>query len=142
MKIARSAEFRTDLAPEALYRAIVQVRRWPEWDHALAAIDCGVAEATLGTRFRLTPRGGPSVAMLVEAAQPPHLFSDAALLPLARMRTRHLFSRQPDGSTLIRVELETSGLLALLWDRLIARRQIEGAAAQAQALADFARAQA
>jgi len=57
-----------DTPPDKLWRAIVDLRRWPEWDAGLE------------------PRGGPAVRMSVEGMEPPSRFVDLAHLPLANMR--------------------------------------------------------
>ena len=65
--------------PETLWRAIVDIRRWPA-------------------------RGGPAVAMSVEAIEPPNRFVDLAHLPLAKMRGSHEFLPER-GGTRIRVTI-------------------------------------
>lgn len=127
-----------DVAPKLLFAAITDIRRWPEWDAELASTEQEASLLQPGSRFTLTPKGGPRVAMTVDAIEAPTLFADVARLPLARMRTAHAFERLPHG-TRIRVTIETTGLLAFLWDRLVARKQAAGAAEQTQRFAGFAK---
>jgi hypothetical protein len=138
MSIIREATCRSDLAPEALYHAVSQVCRWPEWDPELDSVTCDQAVATTGTRFVLKPKGGPRVRLVVEEAAPPRRFTDIAFLPLARMRTVHAFEALPEGGTRVTQRFETSGLLAWLWDRVLVRGQVAGAAAQVARMATFA----
>ena len=127
-----------DVSPHRLFQAISDIRRWPEWDAGLKSTEHDGAPLRPGSRFALTPRGGPRVAMMVEATDAPRRFVDVAFLPLARMRTSHDFEPASDG-TRVHLTIETSGPLAFLWDRLVARKQAAGAAEQTRRLANFAK---
>ena len=129
---------RCSVDPDRLYRALADIRRWPEWDGGLEWTRIE-APARTGAAFVLKPRGGPKVAMQVEAAQAPHRFVDLARLPLARMRTVHEFARTESG-TLVTIVIEVFGPLSFVWDRLVARKQAAGSAAQTQRLIAFAEA--
>jgi ligand-binding SRPBCC domain-containing protein len=129
-------EVAVNTSPERLWLAIADVRRWPEWDAELEAIEVK-GEIAPGSRFGLKPRGGPTVAMSVEAMEAPRRFVDVAHLPLAKMRTSHEFHAER-GGTRIRLTIEVSGPLGPLWDLLVARKQAEGAGAQTEALVQFA----
>jgi uncharacterized protein YndB with AHSA1/START domain len=118
--------------PEALFRAITDITHWPSWDPELESTEHDGALAP-GTRFFLTPRGGPRVRMSIEEAEGPSRFSDLSHLPLATLRTVHEFLPAPEGGTRVRLTLEVSGLLGFLWDRLVVRKQAAGAEAQTRA---------
>jgi hypothetical protein len=128
-----------ETTPDRLYAAIADIRRWPEWDDDLASTHHDGSPLRPGSRFALTPKGGRRVAMRIEALEPPHLFVDAADLPLGCIRHAHEFIAAPGGRTLIRHTIEVSGPLALLWDRLIARKLAAGLDEQAPRLVAFAR---
>ena len=121
-----------------LYRALADIRRWPEWGDDLdwIRVDCAIET---GAVFRLKPKGGPAISMQVEAAQAPHRFVDVARLPLARMRTALEFATVGH-ETLITIVIEVLGPLGFLWDRLVARKQAAGTADQTQRLIAFAEA--
>jgi ligand-binding SRPBCC domain-containing protein len=123
-------------APEKLWLAIADVRRWPDWDAGLEAIEVE-GEVARGSLFRLKPRGGPAVTMSVETMESPRCFVDVAHLPLAKMRTSHEFGAEP-GGTRIRLTIQVSGPLGLLWDLLIARKQSKEARGQTEAFVRFA----
>ena len=53
-----------DTPPDKLWRAIVDVRRWPEWDAGLEAIELQ-GELAPGRRYTVKPWGGPAVRMSV-----------------------------------------------------------------------------
>lgn len=118
--------------PEALFRAITDLARWPSWDPELESIEHDGA-LTPGAPFFLTPRGGPRVRMSVEEAQAPSRFSDLSHLPLATLRTVHEFLPTPEGRTRVRLTLELFGPLGFLWDRIFVRKQAAGAEAQTRA---------
>ena len=130
-------ETRVSTPPETLFHAITDISHWPTWDPDLESTE---HDGTLapGTRFTLTPRGGPKVSLSIEAAEGPSRFSDLAHLPLATMRTVHEFLPAPEGGTRIRVTLEVFGPLGFLWDRLVARKQAAGAEAQTRAFVRYA----
>jgi uncharacterized protein YndB with AHSA1/START domain len=122
--------------PETLWRAITDIRRWPEWDPGLQAIELR-GELIPGCRYTLKPRGGPAVAMAIEAMEPPARFVDLAHLPLAKMRGSHEFLAER-GGTRVRTTIEIWGPLAFLWDRIVARKIARDASAQAEAFVRFA----
>ncbi len=126
------------VSPEVLYAALTDLRRWPEWDAEISSIDHNGTEPKPGDRFILKPKGGPKTTLFVEVADEPTRFTDVALLPLGKMRTTHEFLRRQHKTTLVQVTIETYGPLGLLWDRLIAGKQADGAVRQIQALAAFA----
>jgi hypothetical protein len=125
-----------DTPPDKLWRAIVDVRRWPEWDTGLDAIELA-GELPPGRRHTLRPRGGPAVRMSVEAMERPRRFVDVAHLPLATMRGSHEFVTEPMG-TRVRVTIEVWGPLGFFWDRVVARKVAGEAGAQTDALVRFA----
>jgi uncharacterized membrane protein len=125
-----------DTPPDTLWRAIVDVRRWPEWDAGLEAIELQ-GELAPGRRYTLKPRGGPAVTMSVEAMERPSRFVDVTHLPLAKMRGSHEFRAEP-GGTRIRVTMEVWGPLGFLWDRVVARKIAQEASAQTAAFVRFA----
>lgn len=129
-------ETKSDLPPEQLYRALADIRRWPEWDEGIEATSIdGPAET--GTEFAVKPRGRAAVRLRVESMVEPYRFADVAYLPLARMRTEHSFIPTPE-ATLVRSTIEISGLLAAFWDRPLAKTYAEGAAAQTRRFLAFA----
>jgi hypothetical protein len=115
-------------AAEPIYRALLDVARWPEWDDELDRVTIA-SPAVAGALFTLRPKGGPNVRMKIVAAEPARRFVDCALLPLARIETAHELLPQP-GGTLVRSVIMVSGPLGFLWDRLVARKLAEGAHAQ------------
>ena len=127
-----------DASPEQLFAAITNLRRWPEWDAELVFNEPDGTPLAPGSRFTLKPKGGPKVAMQVADLEDPRRFADVALLPLGRIRTTHEFTPTADG-TQVRVSIETTGWLAFLWERLVARKLAGGTPHQTRVFAKFAR---
>jgi hypothetical protein len=126
--IAYSYSTTTPVPPNALYEAIADIASWPTWDPDIEMTEAAGAIAA-GQAFVLKPRGGPKVRMTIAAADRPTCFVDLAHLPLAQMRTTHLFE-PADGATRVTVRIEVRGLLGFLWDRIVARKQSAGSAEQ------------
>jgi len=134
----RDFESTVETSPERLFAALADIGSWPEWDLALERIDHDGQPVRAGTAFRLKPKSGPSVPMRVEACDGPRHFLVSARLPLARMRTAYRLLPADGCGTRVCARVETRGLLALVWDRLIAAPLEAGAAVHAQDLASFA----
>lgn len=121
-----------------LYRAITAISRWSEWDPEIEATSHdGVVKPS--ARFTLKPKGGPLVKLAILEAKEPSRFVDVAFLPLARMRTSHVFTPTVEG-TRIAVTIEIGGVLGFLWDRIVARGQAAGAEEQTRRFIAFAQA--
>ena len=129
-------ETTTRLPSKALFSAISAVERWPEWDSELQWTKTQGVIRT-GAAFTLKPAGGPKVAMEVIAAEEPRRFGDVAHLPLAKLFTEHVFEER-DGATRVAITIRVSGPLGFLWDRMVARKQADGAAEQTRAFLAFA----
>lgn len=134
----RDFESTVETSPERLFAALADIGSWPEWDLAVERIDHDGQAVRAGIAFRLKPKSGPAVTMRVEACDGPRHFAVSARLPLARMRTAYRLVPADGRGTRVCVRVETRGLLALMWDRLIAAPMEEAAAAHAQDLAAFA----
>lgn len=121
----------TTLRPEQLYRAVSDINRWPQWDSELEATS-HIGRVEAGSPFMLKPKGGPKVSMTIERAEEPTCFVDISHLPLAKMRTSHHFTAEP-GGTRVDINIEIWGPLAVLWDRIVARKVAAGTAEQTRA---------
>jgi Polyketide cyclase / dehydrase and lipid transport len=129
-------EMVTDVPAEALYRAIADVNSWSKWDAGLEYTRLD-GEAKPGAAFVLKPKGGPKVKMSIDEIQP-HRLVDTAHLLGAKMRTTHEFL-QTGGHTTIRIGIEVSGPLGLLWRKVVGENQIREAPAQLAAFIRYAR---
>jgi len=139
MPIRHHHETTSPLPPEALFDATLDFARWPDWDPGLEWVRLGEGPVVPGHRFALKPKDGPKVAMTLEAAERPYRLVDLAHLPLAVIRTFHEFEPDRRGSR-VRVTIETSGPLAFLWDRILARKLIQDTEPQLQRLTAHLRA--
>lgn len=127
----------TDLTPAQLWPVLADVARWPEVDTNIARLDIREAPAP-GVTFRLTPRGGPTLAFRIGHFEAPTRYSDICTMPLARMETIH--ELVPGARTTMRVRVEIRGLLAPLWGRLVGRTHVAGLPAQTARIIAQARA--
>ncbi|WP_035056097.1 SRPBCC family protein [Andreprevotia chitinilytica] len=123
------------VASAQLFAAKSRIADWPQWDAELEAIGIDVP-LQAGAAFWLKPRGGPKVAMRIEALVAPHTFVDIARLPLAQFRTRSEFL-PADSGTLVRETFEVFGPLAWLWNRLLVRKMAAGAVEEIHQFAAF-----
>ena len=121
----------TRVPADCLFATIADIRHWPAWDAELESTEHDGSLAG-GSRFWLKPRGGPRVRMEIVDATAPGRFVDLCHLPLAKMRTSHVFEPVPEG-TRLRITIEVWGPLGFLWDRIVARKLADGLAAQAAA---------
>jgi hypothetical protein len=94
-------EFTLDIDRDRLFRALADLKRWPEWDDDIRAVEHEGAPSA-GTRFTLHLKDGSAVALTVEAIEPPSTFVDQAKLPLARMVSRHELLPAEGGGTRLR----------------------------------------
>jgi len=138
MPRAHIHEFLLDIDRDRLFRALADLKRWPEWDDDILSVDCeGPPRA--GSRFTLRLKDGSAAELTVEALERPSLFVDRAKLPLAWMVSRHELLPAEGGRTRLRHVIETSGPLGWLWDRLVARKIAAGLPRQAERMAGYAR---
>ena len=109
---------------------LADIPRWPEIDQQIESVVVE-GDPMLGTRFRLKPKGGPTLSLVVDRFEPPETYADLCTMPLAKMRTTH--SLIPRGDvTDIRVTIEIFGLLTPLWSRVVGRKHARGLAAQTE----------
>jgi hypothetical protein len=127
---------RTDVPPDALWQVIADIERWPQIDSQIDRIEIE-GPVAMGTRFRLKPKGGPSLAFRIGAFDPPTRYADVCLLPLAEMTTIHQIT--PGDSTVVAVRIEIKGPLAWLWGPLVGRKHARGVPALTQKMIEAAR---
>jgi hypothetical protein len=133
-----SHDFVLDIDRDRLFRALADLERWPEWDDDIRAVALEGAPAP-GRRFILHLKDGSAVTLTIEAFEPPAVFIDRAKLPLACMLSRHELLPEAGGRTRLRHVITLTGPLAWLWDRLVARKIVEGLPRQTARMAAYAR---
>ncbi len=106
-------------APDRFFARWADMSTWPEWDEAVAwaRLDGPFAAGTTGA---LKPKGGPKVSFVIETLDPGCEFTDVSAMPGARLRIRHLVTRDGD-VTRVDIEVSMEGPLAWLWRRAIGR---------------------
>lgn len=129
-------ETTTDVPAEKLFRAITDINNWSKWDEGLESTRLeGVAKQ--GAAFTLKPTGGPNVQLTIDELRP-YCLVDTAHLFLAKMCTSHEYVQNGD-PTAICFQVEVWGLMGFFWRKVVGENQIKGAAAQTQALINYAR---
>lgn len=137
---SRSYEQQTDLSPDALWSVLADIAGWAQIDENIKAIEV-LGTPGKGTRFFLTPKGGPRLAFVVSTFEPPCRYADSCSMPLARMTTLHTLVPTGHG-TLIKVEITIEGPLAGLWGQLVGKTHHQGLPAQTARFIDAARVRA
>lgn len=115
-----------------LWETLADVTSWSRWNEDIEWTRIGGA-AEQGKGFWLKPKGGPATRLTITVLQKPVEFTDVAHLLLAKMCTRHIFASTSGGVNITMI-ISVSGLLGFLWRRLVAEKEIAGAAAQIQRL--------
>lgn len=127
----------TDVPISQLWDVLADIPRWAEIDTQIESI---VVEGTpqLGTHFKLKPKGGPTLSLVVDRFEPPNTYADLCSMPLAKMRTTHMLIPNKE-MTEICVTIEIFGLLTPLWSRVVGRKHAQGLAAQTKRFVSRAR---
>ena len=126
----------TDVTAEKLFLAISDINNWNKWDDGLESTKL-TGTAKQGVAFTLKPKGGPNVKLTIDDIRP-YCLVDTAHLFLAKMRTSHEYVQNGDRTT-ISFQVEVWGLMGFFWRKVVGENQIKEAAAQTQALIDYAR---
>ena len=126
----------TDVTAEKLFLAISDINNWNKWDDGLESTKL-TGTAKQGVAFTLKSKGGPNVKLTIDDIRP-YCLVDTAHLFLAKMRTSHEYVQNGDRTT-ISFQVEVWGLMGFFWRKVVGENQIKEAAAQTQALIDYAR---
>jgi hypothetical protein len=120
-------ETRSDLSPEQIWPVIADVASWGQVDHNIERLIIE-QEPAVGVPFTLKPKGGPTLKFVIVDFTPPYRYSDICKMPFASMKTLHTL--EEGNGTIIRVDIEVSGLLSSVWGRLVGRKHADGLPAQ------------
>lgn len=129
-------ETTTDVPALAIWPVIADVARWAEVDRNIARIEIE-GEPRVGTRFKLKPKGGPTLSFDIAAFDPPHTYADRCRMPGAVMTTWHRL--EAGAPTRIVVEIEIEGPLSRLWGWMVGRKHAAGLPAQTERIIARAR---
>lgn len=137
----RSAEAVSAAPPQAVWRRLLDGRRWSEWNPGVQwmALEGPLASGTVVT---LKPKGAPQTAFRLESAVEPRLLALVVTFgPLATMRLRWELAPAGSGTALAQT-VEIGGPLAGLLLRRAAERIAGGMAASLERLGALAAAEA
>lgn len=96
------------VAPEAVWRAWADVRRWPEWNGDIERIELAGPFAT-GSTIAMTPRGQETVELRLAEVVEGERFVDEAQVAGTTVRTTHRVERLDGGSSRIVYRLQATG---------------------------------
>lgn len=128
-------EQKTDVAPEKIWSVLANLSEWANVDHNIDRIEISTAPKK-GVPFKLKPKGGPTLAFVIEDFEPPHTYSDICKMPFAQMKTLHTI--EPGLRTTVRVSIEITGPLAVFWGYIVGRKHAKGIPALTQRMLDSA----
>lgn len=132
----RSHQASAAASPAAIFEALSDIARWPEWHDDIEWVKAPARLAT-GESFALKPKGGPKVSLKITGLRSPEFYEDVTLLPLARMYFRHEISPGVGGSQ-IKSVIRVEGPLGFLWRRILAEKLWRELPQQTERMAAFA----
>jgi hypothetical protein len=127
----------TDVAADALWSPLVDIKNWGDLDEQIESIEIeGPAE--IGKLFFLKPKSGPRLKLKVTELTKPTVYADLCYMPLAKMKTIHRLVPTQSGTDIV-TEISIYGILSFIWSRLIGKKHARGIAAMNKKLIERAR---
>jgi uncharacterized membrane protein len=97
----------------ATWAALTDVNDWPRWTKSMTSVErLDSGDLRVGSRARVKQPGMPSMVWQVDDLRENEGFSWAATSLGVRVTGHHWLSRNPDGTTHIRLSVEQRGPLA------------------------------
>ncbi|MCR9295690.1 MAG: hypothetical protein NXI32_23475 [bacterium] len=127
----------TDLAADALWPTLVDIKNWADLDEQIESIEID-GPAEIGKLFYLKPKGGPRLKLRVTELQPAAVYADLCYMPLAKMKTIHRLVPTKSGTNII-TEINIYGIMSFFWSGLIGKKHARGIAAMNKKLIERAR---
>ncbi len=122
---------------EDVWRLWTDINNWPKWHGELDYCKLE-GEFIVGNKFRLKPKGAPSVKIKLIAIEDGKEFIDCTKFFGAKMFDAHQLEETKDGLRLTNTVIVT-GLLKFLWIKLVARNVADTAEQKMDALVALAR---
>jgi uncharacterized protein YndB with AHSA1/START domain len=137
MSWERTAEATSTASPARVWDALLDGRRWSEWNPGVEWMTLEGPPAP-GTLLTMKPKGAPQTAFRIEAVTPGRVLAVVVTFgPVAALRFRWELAPAADGTS-IRQTIATSGPLARVILRRSAQRIAGGMAANLERLAQHA----
>ena len=106
------SEYAKDIpaSPAAVWRLLGDVDGWVDWNDGIASISLD-GPLAVGTRFRMTPPGEPTLTSTIVDLQPGRLLTDLTELDGVAVRVEHRLDPGPDATTVTyRITVSGAGL--------------------------------
>jgi hypothetical protein len=118
-------EKKTNLPLEKLWKVIADVAGWVNIDHNIDQLEINETPKQ-GAKFKLKPKGGPTLKFVIDTFNPPTEYADLCEMPGAKMKTLHTFERISENETLIKIDIEIKGTLSWIWGKLVGKKHASG----------------
>jgi hypothetical protein len=118
-------EQQTEVPVEKLWTIIADVENWINIDHNIEQLVI-TEKPTQGTKFKLKPKGAPTLDFVIDTFVPPTNYADLCKMPGAKMKTLHTFEKRPNNQTVIIVDITITGPLNWLWGRIVGEKHASG----------------
>ncbi|MGO8769498.1 MAG: SRPBCC family protein [Mycobacterium sp.] len=124
-----------DAPPRLVWDVFSEVERWPEWTASVTSL-VGLDGSTLavGKRFAIKQPRLQKLVWKVTEIEPGASWTWAHRSPGVLVTARHYVTARPGGRTLVRQQLDQSGVLGALVGRLTVTRTKRFLALEAQGL--------
>lgn len=97
-------------SPETLWRLLGDVEGWVGWNAGIESINLD-GPLAVGTRFRMTPPGEPTLTSTIVELEPGRVLTDLTELDGVAVRVEHRLDPAPDATTVTyRIAVSGDGL--------------------------------
>ncbi|OCB61936.1 polyketide cyclase [Mycobacterium malmoense] len=112
-----------DAPPQLVWDVFSEVQRWPEWTASVTSlVGRDGAALEVGRRFAIKQPGMAKLTWTVTELAPGTSWTWVQRSPGVRVSARHDVIPQPGGRTLVRQQLDQSGVLGALVGRLMVEK--------------------
>jgi hypothetical protein len=122
---------------EQIWEVLTDFDNWPAWQSDLVYCKL-LGNREVGSSFELKPKKGPKVRIQILEYKRPRYFVDLTKFPGAKMYGIHHFEKTKEGVRLT-TTMRITGILGLLWRKLVAEDIVDHEPDQMEALVERAK---
>jgi uncharacterized membrane protein len=112
-----------DAPPRLVWDVFSNVEHWPDWTASVTSlVGKDGPDLAVGRRFAIKQPGMQKLVWEVTEIDPGASWTWVQRSPGVRVTARHWVTGQPGGGTLVRQQLDQSGILGALVGRLMAKK--------------------